>query len=347
MTASVLIVDADPSNCANWETLLSGQGYDVIAARSGEAALTLCPHLQPDLVLLNDLLPDTHGLEVCRRLKADPRNRLTPVVLVTATDSACSGSRAFEAGADDFWGHLPTPWEALSRVHSLLQLKTYVDEQAESVIFSLIHSIDARYPFDRGHGVRVSNNAVRFGKSLGLNQGDLDTLRIGGLVHDIGKIGIPDAVLSKPGPLDSEERRTVEQHPIVGEQICAPLKSFRHVLPLIRHHHERMNGTGYPDGLCGEQIPLTVRILQIADICDALTSCRSYRQARSLPSALIVLYEEADRGWLDEALVSQFALIAVGSEGSAAFGNGWRLWSSEGAKWNGTNSHGLLNRRRM
>ena len=104
------------------------------------------------------------------------------------------------------------------------------------------------------------------------------------MVHDIGKIGIPDAILSKPGPLDPEETRIVEQHPIIGEQICAPLKSFRHVLPLIRNHHERMDGTGYPDGLCGEQIPLTVRILQIVDICDALTSDRSYRQTLSLPT---------------------------------------------------------------
>src|SRR5450759_708877 len=152
-------------------------------------------------------------------------------------------------------------WEALSRVQSLLQLKTYVDEQAESVIFSLAQSIEARDPFDGGHGARVSNNAVRFGKSLGLSQADLDTLRIGGLVHDIGKIGIPDAILSKPGPFNSEESRIVEQHPRFGEKICAPLKSFGNVLPLIRHHHERLNGTGYPDGLYGEQIPLTVRVL--------------------------------------------------------------------------------------
>ena len=346
MTATVLVVDADPSNCADWEALLISQGCDVIAAGSGEAALTLCPNLQPDLVLLNDFLPDIHGLEVCRRLKADPRNRLTPVVLITATDNASFASRAREAGADDSWGHPPTPWEALSRVQSLLQLKTYIDEQAESVIFSLAHSIEARDPFDGGHGARVSNNAVRFGKSLGLSQGDLDTLRIGGLVHDIGKIGISDAILSKPGPLDSEETTIVEQHPIVGEQICAPLKSFRHVLPLIRNHHERMDGTGYPDGLCGEQIPLTVRILQIADICDALTSDRSYRQELSLPSALIVLYEEAGQGWLDEGLVSQYASLVAGSESSATLGNRGRLRSSRGVKRGGSSSSGLINRKR-
>jgi putative two-component system response regulator len=321
MTATVLVVDADPSSCANWKALLLGQGCDVIAVRSGESALTICPDLQPDLVLLNDSLPDIHGLEVCRRLKADHRNCLTPVVLVTATDSASFASKADEAGADDFWGLPPTPWEARNRVQSLLHLKAYVDQQAESVIFSLARSIEARGALDGGHGARVSSHAVRLGKSLGLSQGDLNTLRIGGLIHDIGKIGVADEILSKPGPLDPEETRIVEQHPILGEQICAPLKSFRHVLPLIRHHHERLNGTGYPDGLQGDQIPLTVRILHIVDICDALTSDRSYRKSLSLPNAIIVLFQEAARGWLDGGVVSQYASLVVGSEGSARLAN--------------------------
>jgi putative two-component system response regulator len=346
MTATVLVVDGDPSNRAEWEALLLSQGCDVIVARTGEDALTLCAKLQPDLVLLNDVLPDIHGLEVCRQLKADPRNRLTPVVLLTASDNASYVSRAREAGADDFWGHPPTPWEALNRVQSLLQLKTYIDEQAESVIFSLAQTIEARDPFEGGHGARVSSNAVRFGKSLGLSQGDLDTLRIGGLVHDIGKIGISDAILSKPGPLDSEETMIVEQHPIVGEQICAPLKSFRHVLPLIRNHHERVNGSGYPDGLSGDQIPLTVRILQIVDICDALTSNRAYRHTLSLPRALIVLYEEAERGWLEESLVNQYASLVVGSESSSVLGNHGKLRSLDGAYWNASSPVGLTNQRR-
>jgi putative two-component system response regulator len=331
MAATVLVVDADPSSCADWEALLLGQGCEVIAARSGESALTICPHVQPDLVLLNDSLPDIHGLEVCRRLKADPRNRMTPVVLVTATDSAFLASKAHEAGADDFWGLRPTPWEARNRVQSLLQLKAYVDEQAESVIFSLARSIEARGALVGGHGARVSSHAVRLGKSLGLSQGDLNTLRIGGLVHDIGKIGVADEILSKPGPLDPEETRIVEQHPILGEEICAPLKTFRNVLPLIRHHHERLNGTGYPDGLQGDQIPLTVRILHIVDVCDALTSDRSYRNSMSLPNALIVLYQEAARGWLDGAVVSQYASLVVGSESSARLANRGGRRSLEGA----------------
>jgi putative two-component system response regulator len=344
MAATLLVVDPDPRRCADWLALLSGQGYVVTAARNGEDALTLCPQLQPDLVLLSDLLPDIHGLEVCRRLKADPRNRLTPIILLASAKDVFDASLALGAGADDFWGRRPTAWEALSRVHSLLQLKNYIDEQAESVIFALAKGIEARDPFDSIHCVRVSNNAVRFGKSLGLAQHDLDALKIGGLVHDIGKIGIPDAILSKAGPLSPDESKIVKEHPIVGEQICAPLKSLRHALPLIRHHHERMDGSGYPDGLSGEQIPLTVRALQIVDICDALTSDRSYRQNLSLPNALIVLYQEAHRGWLDGDLVGQFASLVVGAEGSMTLGNRQGLRSQESAIASGSAPRGRLNR---
>ena len=234
MAPIILVVDGDPSNCAEWKSLLQSQGCEVVASRTGETALALCPKLQPDLVLLRDLLPDINGLEACRRLKADPRNRLTQVIMLASFENSSLTSSAHAAGADDFWGHPPTPWEAIGRVQSLLQLKAYIDEQAESVIFALAKTIESRDPDDGGHCARVSSNAVRFGKNLGLSKSDLDTLRIGGLVHDIGKIGILDSILSKPGPLDSEEARIMEQHTIVGEKICAPLKSFRHVLPLIR-----------------------------------------------------------------------------------------------------------------
>jgi putative two-component system response regulator len=345
MAVTVLVVDADPRSCADWGALLSDRGYDVIAARDGEAALKLCPSLRPDLILLGGLLPDMRGLEVCRRLKADPRNRLTPIILHAAVGDISDAASAFCAGADDFWAYTPTPWEALTRVHSLLQLKTYIDEQAESVLFSLAQRIEARDPFDGSHCARVSNNAVRFGRSLGLCQNDIEALRIGGLVHDIGKIGIPDAILFKAGPLDAYETKIVMEHPVIGERICAPLKSFHKVLPLIRHHHERMDGSGYPDGLCGEQIPVTVRVLQIVDICDALTSERSYRRNLSLPSALIVLREEAELGWLDGALVNQFASLVIGSEGSIALGNRRGLGSAEGAKWSESVLSGRLNRR--
>jgi len=346
MGVTVLVVDADPRSAGDWKSLLSHQGYDVVVAGTGEEALALCNSQRPDLVLLYDVLPDMHGLEVCRRIKSDPGNRLTPIILHAAAADFSNAMSAIDAGAADFWGHAPTPWEALSRLHSLLQLKTYIDEQAESVLLSLAQSIEARDPFDGSHCTRVSNNAVRFGKSLGLSRNDLEALRVAGLFHDIGKIGIPESILSKAGPLDRDESKIVMEHPIVGEQICAPLKSLRHALPLIRHHHERLDGSGYPDGLSGEQIPLTVRVLQIVDICDALTSDRSYRQNMPLPSALMVLYEEADRGWLDGDLVSQFASLVVGSAGSITLGSRRALASAEIAKLSAGNPARRLSRSR-
>lgn len=207
-----------------------------------------------------------------------------------------------------------------------------INDQAMSVIFAIARHIESRDSYGGGHCARVSNCAVRFGKSLRLSSDDLESLRVGGLVHDIGKIAVPDAILYKPGPLDPEETRIIKQHPVLGEKICAPLNSLRHVLPMIRHHHERMNGTGYPDGLQGEAIPKTVRILQLVDICDALTSDRSYRKNLSLPDALTVLREEADRGWLDQTLVSKFASFVTGAKGLVTLGNRGKIPLRKGAK---------------
>jgi putative two-component system response regulator len=199
-------------------------------------------------------------------------------------------------------------------------MNTYTDDQAMSVVFAIARQIETRDSYGGGHCARVSNCVVRFGKSLRLISNDLEALRLGGLVHDVGKIAIPESILHKPGPLNPEESLIVKQHPVLGEQICAPVKSLRHVLPLIRHHHERMNGSGYPDGLQGDAIPMTVRVLQIVDIFDALTSDRSYRKNLSLPDALMVLDEEADRGWLDQSLVRKFASFVASAGGSLAFG---------------------------
>jgi putative two-component system response regulator len=347
MTTTVLVVDPDPPDSANYEALMRGQGYQVVIARSGQVALDLCPNLRPDLVLLTDFLPDIHGSEVCRRLKADPRNHLTPIVLLTAASDVSELSRGFDAGADDYWTQSFSPREMIDRARFLLQLKTYVENQAASIIFSLAQTVEARDPYDTGHSERVSNNAVRFGKSLCLPEEDLETLRIGGLVHDIGKIGIPHDILFKPGPLDFEETRIVRQHPVWGEKLCAPLKALRQALPIIRHHHERMDGSGYPDGLQGQQIPLTARIVKIVDACDALTSDRSYRKKLSLPQALVVLYQEADQGWLDQSLVSHFATLAVGSEISLTLGHRRRIRLPEMREWSGNNMTDLRSRKLM
>lgn len=311
MNASILVVIGDPESRETWKHLLENQGYHTVAISTGERVPDLCAHLRPDLVLMEANLPDVPGLEVCRRLKSDPRNQLTPVILIAGESDYPRDSTIRELGADDVWAPLPTRWEALTRVQSLLQLRSYIDEQAEAVILALARTIEARDAYTRGHCERLATLAVQLGLKIGLSNDQVDALRIAGIVHDVGKVVVPDSVLLKAGPLTPQEHKIIRRHPVEGERICYPLKSLRRVLPIIRHHHERSDGSGYPDGLRGDAIPLPARILQIVDIYDALTTDRPYRDAFTSGQALATLYEEADRGWLELDLVQIFAPVAV------------------------------------
>jgi len=309
MAATILLVHADFSSRADWQAILQNHGYEVFTAEDGKAAIDECPRVQPDLVLLAAALPDISGFELCDQLKADPRNRMTPVVVMAPLSHRANVWQPREAGADDLWEHPSSRWEALTRVQTILRLKSYIDEQAESVILSLARSIEAKDPYTDGHCERLAFYATTLATSLGLSEHDLEALRAGGLIHDIGKVAVPEAILLKPGRLSREEVKIMEQHPVVGEHICAPLKSFRRVLPIIRHHHERMDGSGYPDGLEGDSIPLAARILQVVDIYDALTTDRSYRKALAPSCALDMLVREVERGWLDGMLVDHFLSV--------------------------------------
>jgi putative two-component system response regulator len=311
MTASILIAIADSGERENWKRLLENHGYLVVAIATGEHVPDLCAHLRPDLVILEADLLDVSGLEICRRLKDDPRNKLTPVILIEGLSGDPGLSPMRGAEADDVWGPRPTRWEALTRIQSILQLKTYIDEQAQAVVLSLACSIEARDSYTRGHSERLAETAAQLGRKVGLSSEMIETLRIAGIVHDVGKVAVPDSVLLKPGPLNPQETAIMRAHPIEGERICSPLKSLRRVLPIIRHHHERMDGSGYPDGLRGDAIPFAARILQVVDIYDALTTDRPYREAFSVSEALATLYKEAERGWLDMDLVRAFAPVAA------------------------------------
>jgi len=214
----------------------------------------------------------------------------------------------------DVWATPSTLWDALGRVQTLLRLKNYMDEQAKSMVLSLARTVDSKQNMRNGHSERLLAYAEQLGESLGLQEEDLQELRIACWLHDIGKIAVPDNILLKPGPLDAEEMRIVRQHPVIGEKMCAPLKSLRRILPVIRNHHERMDGSGYPDGLRGESIPLKARILQVADIYDALTTDRPYRGALPPEEALQILFSEAENGWLDASVVLKFSRICRSGE---------------------------------
>lgn len=316
MNPTILLVDVASAERENWKAFLENQKYNVFTAEHPESARQLCLWLQPDLVLIHDHLPQLRGSELCRRLKHDPLNQLTPVVLVSSSLTPTDVEQGREAGADDFWGMPASLAEGLARIQSLLRLKSYIDEQAKSVILTLARSIEARHSLTDGHSDRLADYAAQLGESLGMIEEDLEELRLACLLHDIGKVAVPDSILLKPGRLNAQEAEIMRRHPVTGEQICAPLKSLRPILPIIRHHHERMDGTGYPDGLHGGEIPLKARILQVADVYDALINTRPYREALTCEEALEILREEAAYGWLDASLVGKFSRISHSADSS-------------------------------
>jgi putative two-component system response regulator len=319
MFERILIVDDESAARIALATLLRREGFEVRDVSEGAAALTECASFRPDLILLDIVMPGVDGFEVCRRIKATPETRLTPVVLITGLSATEDRIKGINAGADDFLSKPIDFNELLARTRSLLRLKQYTDEleNAEGVLFSLAQSIEARDPYTSGHCERLAEMSARLGEKLGLPEEDIKALRRAGIVHDIGKVVVPDAILLKPGPLSADETEMMRKHPVVGERICAPLRTFRLVLPIIRHHHERHDGSGYPDGLRGDQIPLTAAILQLADVYDALTTDRPYRKASSPEVALRIMDEEAARGWWDRNLFNDFRTM-IGNGQSAA-----------------------------
>ncbi|MBI4444151.1 MAG: response regulator [Acidobacteria bacterium] len=304
----ILVVDDEVSNCLLLQEVLGARGYYVVTANNGQQALDEFARVQPNLVLLDVVMPHLDGFEVCRRLKSNPATRLTPVVLTTGLAAQEHRIRGIEAGADDFLNKPIDHSELLARVRSLLSLKAHTDEleSAESVLFALARSIEAKDPYTEGHCERLADYSVRFGERMGLPEEQLQALRRSGIVHDIGKVAVPDSILLKPGPLSEQEWAIMREHPATGERICAPLKSFRLVLPIIRHHHEKFDGSGYPDGLRGDEIPLTARVLQIVDVYDALTTERPYKPALPWSETLNTMEQEVKKGWWDPRLFAEF-----------------------------------------
>ncbi len=308
MPEKILIVDDEFAARTALTTLLRREGYDVRETSDGAAALAESAAFRPDLILLDIVMPGMGGFEVCRRIKATPETRLTPVVLITGLSATSDRINGINAGADDLLSKPIDFNELLARTRSLLRLKQFTDEleNAESVLFSLALSIEARDPYTLGHCERLANMSARLGAKLDLSEEEIKALRRAGIVHDIGKVIVPDAILLKPGPLSAEETEIMRKHPVIGERICAPLKAFRLVLPIIRHHHERHDGSGYPDGLRNGEIPLTAAILQLADVYDALTTNRPYRNASPSDTALQIMEDEAALGWWDRELFDAF-----------------------------------------
>ncbi len=308
---TILVVDDNLLSAELLVELLGSRGYHVMSASTAAEAEAQIQKEAPDVILLDVVMPGKSGYELCHELKNDPATRLIPIVMITGLSAREDRLAGIEAGADDFLTKPINPEELFARVKSLLKLKEFTDEQetAESVLCTLGLSVESRDPYTEGHCERLARNASDLGRYLGLDEPSIVALRRGGYLHDLGKIAVPDDILKKGGrrgDLTPAEWKIMKQHPVTGETICRPLKSLRLVLPIIRHHHEHSDGSGYPDGLRDGEIPLLPRILQVVDIYDALRTERPYKPAQTHEQSAVIMREEAQSGLWDRELVAEF-----------------------------------------
>jgi putative two-component system response regulator len=304
----ILVVDDQPSIAGLMSQLLTMRGYDVITASDAEQAEVEIRKQLPDLILSDVMMPGKSGYEFCRALKENPDTRLIPFVLITGLSDSTDRVRGIEAGADDFLNKPVLAEELIARVKSLLRLKEFTDEleTADSVLCTLGLIVEGRDPYTEGHCERLSVRAADLGRHLGMDEDSLLALKRGGYLHDLGKIAVPDDILKKGSDLTPAEWAVMKLHPITGENICKPLHSLRLVLPIIRHHHEHSDGSGYPDGLTGAEIPVLPRVLQVVDVYDALRTARSYKAPLTHEHAAQTMREEAARGLWDAELVAEY-----------------------------------------
>lgn len=309
---TVLVVDDDDNGSTDaFLRLLAEEGFVVHPADSSASAERALLETPPDLVLLNVGSADVGSFEFCRRIKRDRATRLTPVILVA--DGPAARLTGFEAGADEVLIQPIDRREFAARVRALARVKRYTDDldSATSIIMALAIMIESRDGYTEGHCHRMANYATALGRRLGLSTVELQALHRGGFLHDVGMLAIPDVVLRKTGSLTPDEYERIKAHTVIGESLVGHLRSLQTVRPIIRSHHERRDGSGYPDQLQGDEIPLLAQIISVVDAYDALTSPRAYQAAKSPAAAISVLREEVARGWRRADLIDQFAHVVL------------------------------------
>ncbi|MDZ4719415.1 MAG: response regulator [Roseiflexaceae bacterium] len=283
MPARILVVDDDPAIVEVLRRFLNHEGYTVVTANNGIEAIERVHEDQPDLILLDVTMPKMDGFMACRRLKEDERTALIPITMLTGLDDQDYRTRGIEAGADDF---LTKPFDQTTlraRIRSQLRLKRLTDqlEHTESVIFMLAQAVEAKDPYTEGHLTRIKTYGEQLAIASRLSAEEVRAVRYGGVLHDIGKIGISDSILLKPGPLTPEETDVMRRHPEIGAQIVSQMRFAPKITPIICSHHERWDGSGYPEGLVGAAIPIGAQIIAVVDAYDAMMTNRPYRRALS------------------------------------------------------------------
>lgn len=315
----ILVVEDNRTNAQLLQQVLLSEGHQVTLAKDGLEALELMAEVRPDLIFLDLDMPRLDGYEVCRRVKNDPATRLIPIVIVTAKTAFEAKLRAWELGADDYITKPYRCLEVVARCRSLLRIKHLVDERdsAEAVVFAFARVVEAKNPYTHGHSERVAAYALTLAVQAGVPEDEWETLRKGALLHDIGKVSVPDAILDKPESLTPTEFEIMRQHTIQGARIVESLRSVRDAVPIIRWHHERLDGRGYPDGLFGGAIPMLVRIVAVSDVYDSISSGRPYRGPIPHAQCLQILRRDAAGGGLDPELVEQFCQAMAGGSMAA------------------------------
>jgi putative two-component system response regulator len=309
--STVLVVEDEEAPRQLLSLVLQREGYLVELATDGKAALEAISTLQPDVVLLDVMLPELNGLEVCRRVREDARVRLTPIIMVTGYDAEADRIQGLSAGADDFLAKPIIIAELLARVRSLARMKRYTDDldSASAILTTLAEVIESRYGYSPGHCHRMANYAAAVGRTLRASDDEMQALYRGAFLHDIGMLAISDMILQNPGPLSNAEYETVKAHPTIGDALCANLRSLQSVRPIVRWHHERLDGSGYPDGLRGQEIPLVAQIVGVVEMYEALTTTRPYQERFKPNDALVLLHRHADRGWLSADVVQAMTRV--------------------------------------
>jgi putative two-component system response regulator len=309
--STVLVIDDQAAPREMLSRVLEREGYVVTVAIDGDAGLRAICDTKPDVVILDVRLPGLNGFEVCRRVRADGGTRLTPIVMMTGYDAHAERLEGLSAGADDFLGKPFDIPELLARVASLARMKRYTDDldSASAILTTLAAMIEGRFAYSPGHCHRMANYATAVGRALRASDADVQVLYRGAFLHDIGMLAISDAILQRPGPLSDDEYESVKSHTILGDALCANLQSLQCVRPIIRWHHERFDGSGYPDGLRGDAIPHVAQIVGVVEMFEALTTVRPYQQRFEADDALTLLRRHADRGWLALPIVDAMASV--------------------------------------
>ncbi len=308
IAARVLVVDDMTTNRMLIGRILTEPEYEVVEAASGEAALEYLRNNAVDVVLMDVMMPGIDGFETTQRIRGELGLPLLPVIILTTMDATEAVVLGLKAGADDYITKPFNSVELVARVQAAVARKRLIDrlDDTEAVVFSLARMVEARDHDTGDHCDRLAHAGVVLGKALQLPPDDLDALRRGGIMHDIGKLGIPDAILLKEGKLEPAEWKIMKQHATIGAGLCAPLRTMKRTLDIIRHHHEKWDGSGYPDGLAGEDIPLLARVFQIVDVYDALSFSRPYKPAFAREKVIEILNEETAKGYWDPNLMAVF-----------------------------------------